>query len=116
MIFRGDIYYARLYPIIGSEQGGLRPVLIVQNNKGNKHGPTVIVAPITTKRKKCYLPTHVTLPEMMDLPRRSMVLLGQQRVLDKQRLREYVAHVSDDGDMEGIDEALSASLALPYRP
>ena len=75
----------------------------------------MIVAPITTKRKKCYLPTHVTLQEMMDLPRRSMVLLEQLRVLDKQRLREYVAHVSD-GDMEEIDEALSASLALPYRP
>ena len=113
MICRGDIYYANLNPIVGSEQNGLRPVLVVQNNKGNKHGPTVIVAPITSKRKKFYLPTHVALPEIMELPCRSMVLLEQLRVIDKQRLREYIAHISEN-DMEEIDAALCASLGLPY--
>lgn len=111
MICRGDIYYAKLNPVEGSEQGGLRPVLVIQNDKGNKHCPTVIVAPITSKRKKYYLPTHVALPERLELPRRSMVLLEQIRVLDKRRLREFVDCMRTD-EMEEIDQAIRASLAL----
>ena len=102
MICRGDIYYAKLNPVQGSEQGGLRPVLVIQNDKGNKHCPTVIIAPITSKGKKYYLPTHVILPERLELPRRSMVMLEQIRVLDKQRLREYVDCMEAD-EMEEID-------------
>ena len=112
MICRGDIYYAKLNPVQGSEQGGLRPVLVIQNDKGNKHCPTVIIAPITSKGKKYYLPTHVILPERLELPRRSMVMLEQIRVLDKQRLREYV-DCMEANEMEEIDRAICASLALP---
>ena len=112
MICRGDIYYAKLNPVQGSEQGGLRPVLVIQNDKGNKHCPTVIIAPITSKGKKYYLPTHVILPDRLELPRRSMVMLEQIRVLDKQRLREYVDCMEAD-EMEKIDRAICASLALP---
>ena len=99
MICRGDIYYAKLNPVQGSEQGGLRPVLVIQNNKGNKHCPTIIAAPITSKGKKYYLPTHV-------------VLLEQIRVLDKQRLREFVDCMEAE-EMKEIDQAIRASLALP---
>lgn len=111
MICRGDIYYAKLSPIQGSEQDGLRPVLIIQNNKGNKHCSTVIAAPITSKGKKYYLPTHVVLPDRVDLPRRSMALLEQIRTLDKQRLREYVGHLTEY-EMEEIDRGIRTSLAL----
>ena len=111
MICRGDIYYAKLNPVQGSEQGGLRPVLVIQNDKGNRHCPTVIVAPITSKGKKYYLPTHVVLPDRVALPRRSMVLLEQIRTLDKQHLREYVGYLTEY-EMEEIDRAISASLAL----
>lgn len=112
MICRGDIYYARLNPVEGSEQGGVRPVLVIQNNKGNKHGSTVIVAPITAKGKKYYLPTHVKLPKKTDLPQRSMVLLEQIRTLDKRRLREYVGH-TQEAEMKKIDQGIRASLAIP---
>ena len=112
MICRGDIYYAKLNPVQGSEQGGLRPVLVIQNHKGNKHCPTIIAAPITSKGKKYYLPTHVVLPERLELPRRSMVLLEQIRVLDKQRLREFVDCMGAE-EMKEIDQAIRASLALP---
>lgn len=112
MICRGDIYYARLSPVEGSEQGGVRPVLVIQNNKGNKYCPTVIVAPITGKGKKYYLPTHVKLSRKTELPQRSMVLLEQIRTLDKQRLREYVGHVQE-AEMEKINQGIRASLAIP---
>lgn len=114
MIYRGDIYYANLNPIVGSEQNGLRPVLVIQNNKGNKHGPTVIAAPITSRKKKKYLPTHVVLPRTPMLPYSSMVLLEQIRAMDKQRLREYVGHLDEEA-MRKIDMAISLSLALPYQ-
>lgn len=112
MICRGDIYYAKLNPVKGSEQGGLRPVLVIQNDKGNKHCPTVIAAPITSKGKKYYLPTHVVLPDRLELPHRSMVMLEQIRVLDKQRLREFVDHM-EESEMREVDRAICASLALP---
>lgn len=114
MICRGDIYYAEMNPVVGSEQGGIRPVLVLQNNRGNQHSPTVIVAPITSKRKKRYLPTHVTLPRKLAMPRHSIVLLEQIRVVDKRRLREYVTHA--DGEvLEEIDKAIAVSLALTQR-
>lgn len=111
MICRGDIYYAELNPVEGSEQGGVRPVLVIQNNKGNKYGSTVIVAPITSKGKKYYLPTHVVLPERLELPHRSMALLEQIRTLDRKRLREFLDHMTGR-EMEAVDEAICASLSL----
>ena len=111
MICRGDIYYAKLNPVQGSEQGGLRPVLVIQNDKGNKHCPTVIIAPITSKGKKYYLPTHVILPDRLELPRRSMVMLEQIRVLDKSRLTDYVGRINDF-TMDEVDRALKISVGL----
>ena len=111
MICRGDIYYAKLNPVQGSEQGGLRPVLVIQNDKGNKHCPTVIIAPITSKGKKYYLPTHVILPERLELPRRSMVMLEQLRTLDKGRLHFQVGRIDAD-KMNEVDTALGISVGL----
>ena len=112
-IKRGEIYSANLEPIIGSEQGGERPVLIIQNNKGNKHSSTTIAAPITTKRVPNYLPIHVFVyaTRQTGLPQTSCVLLEQIRVLDKSRLTKYIGRVSRV-TMEEIDRALKISVGL----
>ena len=110
-IRRGDIFFADLNPVRGSEQGGLRPVLVIQNNIGNRHSPTVIIAPITSKLKKNALPTHVGLPKDIGLPAKSMVLLEQVRTIDKSRLSNYIAAL-DDEIMDYVDGALGISLAL----
>ncbi|HPD89034.1 MAG TPA: type II toxin-antitoxin system PemK/MazF family toxin [Oscillospiraceae bacterium] len=109
---RGDIFYADLSPVVGSEQGGIRPVLIVQNDVGNKYSPTVIAAAITSQREKTKLPTHIEVePKNCGLAKDSIVLLEQIRTIDKQRLKEKMGRL-DDGAMERIDEALSISFGL----
>lgn len=109
---RGDVFFADLSPVVGSEQGGVRPVLVIQNDIGNKYSPTVIIAAITSQIDKAKLPTHVELKAAEHgLERDSVVLLEQIRTIDKRRLRERVAHV--DGDvMARVDEALLISLGL----
>jgi mRNA interferase MazF len=109
-VYRGQIYYAELSPVQGSEQGGTRPVLIIQNNLGNKHSPTTIVAPITSKFSKKILPTHIEL-EGLDNLRSSVVLCEQIRVIDKQRLGTYVCDVPTE-IMALVDEAIKISLGL----
>ncbi|HPE95442.1 MAG TPA: type II toxin-antitoxin system PemK/MazF family toxin [Bacillota bacterium] len=109
---RGDIFYADLSPVVGSEQGGLRPVLIVQNDVGNKHSPTVIAAAITSQTGKARLPTHISIDAAeYGLARNSVVLLEQVRTLDKQRLRDKMGHL-DDGLMRRVDDGLSVSFGL----
>jgi len=111
-IRRGDIYYADLRPVVGSEQGGIRPVLIIQNDVGNRHSPTVICAAITSKMNKAKLPTHVELPcSRGDMARDSVILLEQLRTVDKQRLREKICHL-DEEMMSRVDGALLVSLSL----
>ena len=109
---RGDIYYADLSPVVGSEQGGVRPVLIVQNDTGNRYSPTVIAAAITSQTNKAKLPTHISLaaPDC-GLPKNSVVLLEQIRTLDKQRLREYMGRVNSE-IMGKIDAAIAVSFGL----
>lgn len=112
IIRRGDIYYADLRPVVGSEQGGIRPVLIVQNDVGNKHSPTVICVAITSKMNKAKLPTHVELSaEEYGVIKDSVILLEQIRTIDKSRLKEKVCHL-DKKILERIDKALLVSLAL----
>ena len=112
LIRRGDIYYADLSPVVGSEQGGVRPVLIIQNNVGNKYSPTVIAAAITSRGTKADLPTHIKLyADQSGLSKDSVVLLEQIRTLDKQRLREKMGTL-DTFDMNKIDQALSVSFGL----
>lgn len=112
LIKRGDILYADLSPVIGSEQGGLRPVLIVQNDIGNKYSPTVIVAAITSQINKAKLPTHIEISaEEYGLTKDSVVLLEQVRTIDKKRLKEKVGHINDDL-VPRINEALNISLGL----
>ena len=109
---RGDVYYADLRPVIGSEQGGIRPVLIIQNDVGNKHSPTVICAAITSKLEKAKLPTHITISSnMYDMEKDSVILLEQLRTIDKKRLKDKVCHL-DDFIMEQVNEALKISLEL----
>ena len=111
-IKRGDIFYADLSPVVGSEQGGVRPVLIVQNDVGNRHSPTVICAAITSRMNKAKLPTHIELDaNKYQLVKNSVVLLEQIRTIDKQRLKDYVCHL-DNGIMKKIDEALRISFSL----
>ena len=111
-IKRGDIFYADLRPVIGSEQGGIRPVLIIQNDTGNKHSPTVICSAITSKMNKAKLPTHIELnAKRCDLAKDSVVLLEQLRTIDKIRLREKVCHL-DDELIKRVDKALLISLDL----
>ncbi|MBR4270479.1 MAG: type II toxin-antitoxin system PemK/MazF family toxin [Clostridia bacterium] len=111
-IKRGEIYYANLSPVVGSEQGGVRPVMIVQNNIGNRYSPTVIVAAITSKINKAKLPTHIELNARdFGLERDSVVLLEQIRTLDKARLLERIGCVSEQ-ILSLIDDALSISLGL----
>lgn len=109
---RGDVYYADLRPVIGSEQGGIRPVLIVQNDVGNKHSPTVICAAITSKMNKAKLPTHIELNSALyDMDKDSVVLLEQLRTIDKKRLKDKVCHL--DGEiMRKVNKALMISLEL----
>ncbi len=111
-IKRGEIYYADLSPVIGSEQGGIRPVLIVQNDVGNKFSPTVIAAAITSQRFKTDLPTHIQVnADNCGLAKDSIVLLEQVRTLDKKRLREKMGNLNKN-DMYKIDKALSVSFGL----
>ena len=109
---RGDIYYADLSPVVGSEQGGVRPVLIVQNDVGNRFSPTVIAAAITSQRDKNNLPTHIELnASTCGLAKDSIVLLEQVRTIDKRRLKEKMGSLPDN-DMGRINEALSVSFGL----
>ncbi|MCL1806394.1 MAG: type II toxin-antitoxin system PemK/MazF family toxin [Oscillospiraceae bacterium] len=109
---RGDIYYADLSPVVGSEQGGIRPVLIVQNNVGNRHSPTVIAAAITSQIGKARLPTHIELSaRTYGLSRDSVVLLEQVRTIDKKRLKERMGRL-DESLMHRVDSALSVSFGL----
>ena len=111
-IRRGDIFYADLSPVVGSEQGGIRPVLIVQNDVGNKFSPTVIAAAITSQRFKTNLPTHIKVDaDGCGLAKDSIVLLEQVRTLDKKRLKERMGNLGDD-DMNRVDRALSVSLGI----
>ncbi len=111
-IRRGDIYYADLRPVIGSEQGGVRPVLVIQNDVGNRHSPTVIVAAITSKMNKAKLPTHVELDAgKYDMMKDSVILLEQLRTIDKRRLKDRVCHL-DREIMARIKAALVVSLEL----
>lgn len=101
VIRRGDIYYADLSPVVGSEQGGIRPVLVIQNNVGNRHSPTIICAAITSKMNKAKLPTHIEISaKNYKIVKNSVILLEQIRTIDKKRLKEYVCHRSCD-DEEG---------------
>jgi len=112
IIKRGDIFYADLRPVVGSEQGGVRPVLIIQNDTGNRHSPTVICAAITSKMNKAKLPTHVELnAEKYGIVKDSVILLEQVRTIDKSRLKEKVCHLDED-IMYKIDQALLVSFAL----
>lgn len=111
-IKRGEIYYADLSPVIGSEQGGVRPVLIVQNDVGNRYSPTVIAAAITSQRDKTELPTHIKVSaDGCGLARDSIVLLEQVRTIDKRRLKERMGSL-DVGAMDMVDKALSVSFGL----
>lgn len=109
-ILRGELYYADLEPVLGSEQGGERPVVILQNNKGNHYSPTVIVAPLTTKTGKPILPTHVEV-NTEGLRSTSIVLLEQIKTIDKQRIIRYIGMVSQK-DMRLIDQAILVSLEI----
>ena len=112
VIRRGDIYYADLRPVVGSEQGGIRPVLIVQNDTGNRHSPTVIVAAITSKMNKAKLPTHIELStKQCNIVKDSVILLEQLRTIDKQRLKDKVCHL-DDTLLERVNRGLRISLDL----
>ena len=109
---RGDIFYADLSPVVGSEQGGIRPVIIIQNDIGNRYSPTVIVAAITSQINKAKLPTHVEISsEEYGLNRDSVVLLEQIRTLDKKRVKEKIGHMTED-DMKKVNKSLLISLNL----
>ena len=111
-IHRGEIYYADLSPVVGSEQGGMRPVLIVQNDVGNKHSPTVIAAAITSKMDKAKLPTHIAVnASSCGLAKNSVVLLEQIRTIDKTRLKERMGEL-DTSSMSAVNSALSISFGL----
>ena len=109
---RGDIYYADLSPVVGSEQGGIRPVLVIQNDIGNKYSPTVIAAAITSQINKAKMPTHIELAAKdYGLNKDSVILLEQIRTIDKRRLREKIGRI-DDGLMASVNNALSISFGL----
>ena len=111
-IRRGDIYYADLSPVVGSEQGGLRPVLIIQNDVGNRYSPTVIAAAITSQLTKAKLPTHIDVyADRFGLAKDSVILLEQIRTIDKRRLKEKMGHL-DDSIMQRVNEAISVSIGL----
>jgi len=109
---RGDVFYANLNPVVGSEQGGTRPVLIIQNDIGNKYSPTVIIAAITSRINKAKLPTHVEIPaNYTNLDKDSVILLEQIRTIDKKRLQRRIAHLEDDV-IEDVNTSLEISLGL----
>ena len=110
---RGDIFYADLSPVVGSEQGGTRPVLIVQNDTGNRHSPTVIAAAITSQTGKARLPTHINIAGgSVGLSKDSVILLEQIRTIDKRRLREHMGRL-DEKQMSMVDDAIAVSFGLP---
>ena len=112
VIRRGDMYYADLSPVVGSEQGGIRPVLIIQNDVGNKHSPTVICAAITSRMNKAKLPTHIEIDsKSCEIVKESVILLEQLRTIDKKRLREKVCHL-DQNVIQKVDQALCISLDI----
>ncbi|MCH1627252.1 type II toxin-antitoxin system endoribonuclease NdoA [Fredinandcohnia quinoae] len=112
IVKRGDVYFADLSPVVGSEQGGVRPVLVIQNDIGNRFSPTVIVAAITAQIQKAKLPTHVEIDaERYGFERDSVILLEQVRTIDKQRLTDKITHL-DEEMMDRVDEALQISLGL----
>ena len=112
IIKRGDILYADLSPVVGSEQGGVRPVLVIQNDIGNKYSPTIIVAAVTSQINKAKLPTHVEInAEEYGITKDSVILLEQIRTIDKKRLKEKVGHLSDDL-MKKVDDGLQISFGL----
>ena len=111
MVYRGEIYYADLDPVVGSEQNGVRPVLIIQNDVGNKHSPTTIVAPITSKREKRWMPTHIKVKQSVGLERDSIILAEQLRTIDKERL-QYLAADLDRRTMWKVNLALIISLGI----
>ena len=115
-IKRGDIYYADLSPVVGSEQGGLRPVLIIQNDVGNRYSPTVIAAAITSRMGKTRLPTHIDIyAARAGLAKDSVILLEQVRTLDKRRLRERMGHL-DESVMERVNTAIAVSFGIAVAP
>ena len=112
IVKRGDIYYADLSPVVGSEQGGIRPVLVIQNDIGNKYSPTVIAAAITSQINKAKMPTHIELAAKdYGLNKDSVILLEQIRTIDKRRLREKIGRI-DDGLVASVNNALSISFGL----
>lgn len=112
IIKRGDMYYADLSPVVGSEQGGVRPVLVIQNDVGNRYSPTVIIAAITSQINKAKLPTHMELnAKSFGLPKDSVILLEQIRTIDKRRLKEKIGHL-DGILMDDVDRGLSVSFGL----
>lgn len=111
MIKRGELYYADLSPVVGSEQGGIRPVLVVQNNIGNKYSPTIIAVAVTSQINKAKLPTHIELDTTCGLPKDSVILAEQMRTLDKRRLKDKIGAL-DDKAMEKVNNALLVSLGF----
>ena len=113
VIRRGDMFYADLIPVVGSEQGGVRPVLIIQNDLGNKYSPTVIAAAITSQQNKAKLPTHIEIDsKMCGLKNNSVVLAEQIRTIDKSRLKEKIGHIDDNKVINQINNALGVSFGL----
>ncbi len=113
VIKRGDMFYADLSPVVGSEQGGVRPVLVIQNNMGNKYSPTVIVSAITSQMNKNKLPTHIELDSTeFGLKSNSVVLTEQIRTIDKSRLKEKIGHIDDISIMNKVNNALGVSFGL----
>lgn len=111
-VTRGDVFYADLNPVVGSEQGGVRPVLVIQNDIGNKYSPTIIVAAITSKIEKAKLPTHIEITaKATNLEKDSVILLEQIRTIDKKRLQRHVTHLNKK-IIEKVDEAIEISLGL----
>lgn len=112
IVKRGDLFYADLSPVVGSEQGGIRPVLVVQNDVGNKYSPTVIAAAVTSQINKAKMPTHIEISaETYGLVKDSVILMEQIRTIDKKRLKEKIGH-ADDELMKRVNRALSVSFAL----
>jgi mRNA interferase MazF len=116
IVKKGDLFFADLSPVVGSEQGGIRPVLVVQNDVGNRYSPTIIVAAVTSQTGKAKLPTHVELKATQGgLSKNSVVLLEQLRTIDKQRLKERIGTL-DDNQLPVVDEALGVSLGIANLP
>lgn len=116
LVKKGDIYFADLSPVIGSEQGGIRPVLVVQNDVGNKYSPTIIVAAVTSQLNKAKLPTHVEIDAKDNgLSKKSVVLLEQLRTIDKKRLKERIGTIDEDL-LPNVNEALTVSLGIAQNP